>query len=163
MSQQELHIHPVERTWIIIGIVMLVVFAGAVFISGFGYGFQLPAPAAIVNPALVATPGATSFGEAGVKELSPGNYEVYVLAQMWQFTPATITVPQGSRVTFYVTSKDVQHGFKIQGTNINMMALPGEVGRLTATFDTPGTYNFLCHEYCGALHHTMYGQLVVTE
>ncbi len=43
------------------------------------------------------------------------------------------------------------------------MALPGEVGVLTATFDTPGTYNFYCHEYCGALHHTMYGQIVVEE
>ena len=82
---------------------------------------------------------------------------------MWQFSPNTITVPAGSRVTFYVTSKDVQHGFKIAGTNINIMALPGEVGVLTATFDTPGTYNFYCHEYCGALHHTMYGQIVVEE
>jgi cytochrome c oxidase subunit 2 len=43
------------------------------------------------------------------------------------------------------------------------MALPGEVSVLTATFDTPGTFNFICHEYCGTLHHTMFGQLVVEE
>lgn len=161
MSQQELHIHPVERTWIIIGIVMLVVFAGAVFISGFGYGFQLPAPAAIVNPALVATPGATSFGEAGVKELSPGNYEVRILAQTWLFTPKEITIKAGSKVTFYFTSKDVQHGVHIDGTNVNLMILPGQISRLSHTFAEPGEYVFVCHEFCGVGHQTMFGKIIV--
>ena len=160
-----MHIDRYERLFLYAAVALLVVFMGAVAVSSFAYGIRVPTAYERVDPRTVATPP-SPWGEPvenRLKELSPGNYEVYVLAQMWQFTPATITVPQGSRVTFYVTSKDVQHGFKIQGTNINMMALPGEVGRLTATFDTPGTYNFLCHEYCGALHHTMYGQLVVTE
>ena len=64
-------------------------------------------------------------------------------------------------MTFYLTSADVLHGIKLQNTNINMMILPGQVSRLTATFDTPGTYQFVCHEYCGQLHHTMYGELIV--
>ncbi len=160
-----MHIDRYERLFLYAAVALLVVFMGALAVSSFAYGIRVPTAYERVDPRTVATPP-SPWGEPvenRLKELSPGNYEVYVLAQMWQFTPATITVPQGSRVTFYVTSKDVQHGFKIQGTNINMMALPGEVGRLTATFDTPGTYNFLCHEYCGALHHTMYGQLVVTE
>ena len=160
-----MHIDRYERLFLYAAVALLVVFMGALAVSSFAYGIRVPTAYERVDPRTVATPP-SPWGEPvenRLKELSPGNSEVYVLAQMWQFTPATITVPQGSRVTFYVTSKDVQHGFKIQGTNINMMALPGEVGRLTATFDTPGTYNFLCHEYCGALHHTMYGQLVVTE
>lgn len=160
-----MHIDRYERLFLYAAVALLVVFMGAVAVSSFAYGIRVPSAYERVDPRTVATPP-SPWGEPAenrLKELSPGNYEVYVLAQMWQFTPATITVPQGSRVTFYVTSKDVQHGFKISGTNINMMALPGEVGRLTATFDTPGTYNFICHEYCGALHHTMYGQLVVTE
>jgi cytochrome c oxidase subunit 2 len=161
MSQPAMHIHPVERAWIIIGGVMLAVFAVAVFVSSFAYGFQLPVPEAVVDPAKVATPGATSFGEPGLKELAPGRYEARVLAQTWLFTPKEIRIPAGSKVTFYFTSKDVQHGVHVDATNINLMILPGQVSKLTATFDTPGTYKFICHEFCGVGHQTMFGQIVV--
>jgi len=80
----------------------------------------------------------------------------------WEYLPKEISVPAGSKVTFYVTSSDVQHGFKIQDTNANFMVLPGQVSKLTITFDTPGTYNFICTEFCGAGHGIMYGAVVVT-
>ncbi|MBP7694378.1 MAG: cytochrome c oxidase subunit II [Anaerolineales bacterium] len=161
MSQQPLHIHPVERAWIMIGLGMLAVFAATVFISSFGYGFQLPVPAGIVDPALVATPGATNFGEPGLKELSPGNYEARILAQAWLFTPKEITIKAGSKVTFYMTSRDIQHGIHIDGTNVNMMLLPGQISRLSATFDKPGEYIYVCHEFCGVGHQTMFGKVIV--
>lgn len=160
-----MHIDRYERLFIYAAVVLLVVFMGALAVSSFAFGIRVPTAYEKVDPRTVATPP-SPWGlpaEERLRELSPGNYEVYLLAQMWQFSPNTITVPAGSRVTFYSTSKDVQHGFKIIDTNINIMALPGEVGVLTATFDEPGTYNFVCHEYCGALHHTMYGQVVVEE
>lgn len=160
-----MHIDRYERLFLYAAVALLVVFMGALAVSSFAFGIRVPTAYERVDPRTVATPP-SPWGlpaEERLRELSPGNYEVYLLAQMWQFSPATITVPRGSRVTFYVTSRDVQHGFKIANTNINIMALPGEVGRLTATFDTPGTYDFVCHEYCGALHHTMFGQVVVEE
>ena len=160
-----MHIDRYERLFIYAAVVLLVVFMGALAVSSFAFGIRVPTAYEKVDPRTVATPP-SPWGlpaDERIRELSPGNYEVYLLGQMWQFTPNLITVPAGSRVTFYVTSRDVQHGFKITNTNINIMALPGEVGVLTATFDTPGTYNFVCHEYCGALHHTMYGQVVVEE
>ena len=160
-----MHIDRYERLFIYAAVALLVVFMGALAVSSFAFGIRVPTAYEKIDPRTVATPP-SPWGlpaEERIRELSPGNYEVYLLAQMWQFSPNTITVPAGSRVTFYSTSKDVQHGFKIIDTNINIMALPGEVGVLTATFDEPGTYNFVCHEYCGALHHTMYGQVVVEE
>jgi cytochrome c oxidase subunit 2 len=160
-----MHIDRYERLFIYAAVALLVVFMGALAVSSFAFGIRVPTAYEKVDPRTVATPP-SPWGlpaEERLRELSPGNYEVYLLGQMWQFSPNTITVPAGSRITFYVTSKDVQHGFKITNTNINIMALPGEVGVLTATFDEPGTYNFICHEYCGALHHTMYGQIVVEE
>ncbi len=132
-------------------------------VSSFAYGIQVPSPYEQVDPRTVATPP-SPWGlseEERVRELAPGKYEAYVLAQMWQFTPREIRVPQGSSVTFYLASKDITHGFKISNTNINMMVVPGQVSVLTATFDQPGTYNIICHEYCGALHHTMMGQVIV--
>ena len=159
-----MHIDRSEKIYIIGSIILLVVFASAIVISGFAFGIQVPLPEAQVNPNTVATPGVSPWGnppEERVRELAPGKYEAYLLAQTWVFSPATVTVPVGSEVTFYLTSKDVQHGFYLQGTNINMMVLPGQVSKLTATFDTPGEHYFICHEYCGVGHQTMYGKLVV--
>ncbi|MBK8988976.1 MAG: cupredoxin domain-containing protein [Chloroflexi bacterium] len=83
------------------------------------------------------------------------------MSQTWSFVPREIRVPAGSTVTFYVTSKDVQHGFRINETNVNMQIVPGEVSKLTVTFDEPKEYDFVCHEYCGVGHHTMAGKVIV--
>ena len=39
--------------------------------------------------------------------------------------------------------------------------LPGQIARVSARFDKPGTYPFFCHEYCGLGHHAMFGKVVV--
>lgn len=158
-KKTSLHIDPIERTWIIISLSVLAIFAIAVTIAGFAMGIQVPAPVARVNPNTVALEG--EFANPGLRELAPGKYEAYIMAQTWQFIPKEIRVPVGSEITFYVTSKDVQHGFKLQDTNINMQIVPGQVSSLTVTLDTPGTFNYICTEYCGAAHAIMYGRLIV--
>ena len=156
-----MHVNRYEKFWIILSSLLLVVFAAAVATSSVAYGIQVPAPEQRVDPRVVATPGNSPFGEPGLRELAPGKYEAYILAQAWSYSPKEIRVAVGSTVTFYLTSRDVQHGFKLEGTNINMMVLPGQVSKLTTTFDKPGTYPFICHEYCGVGHQSMFGQLIV--
>jgi cytochrome c oxidase subunit 2 len=158
-----MHIDRQERNYVIFSIILITVFAGLVMVSGFAYGIQVPEPFMTVDPATVATPP-SPWGapvDERVRELAPNKYEAYILAQTWTFLPNRITVPVGSTVTFYVTSKDVQHGFNLQQTNVNMMVVPGEVSTLTMTFTEPGEYNFVCNEYCGVGHQTMYGTVVV--
>jgi cytochrome c oxidase subunit 2 len=77
--------------------------------------------------------------------------------------PDPIELPAGSEVTFYITSRDVVHGFEVAGTNINAMVIPGEVSKITAEFDEPGEHGIVCHEYCGSGHHDMAGKLIVRE
>lgn len=158
-----MHVDKYEQYWIRISIFVLVVFVIAVLTASVSAGIQVPGVSGRVDPNVITTPGASPWAEPGLRELAPGKYEAYVLSQIWVFLPSEIRVPAGSEVTFYVTSKDVQHGFKITKTNINMMVLPGQVSKLTATFETPGTYDIICHEYCGVGHHTMYGQIIVEE
>jgi cytochrome c oxidase subunit 2 len=89
---------------------------------------------------------------------------VYVVARQFLFDPGTsepIRLPAGSTVTFHVTSADVVHGFDLADTNVNTMVIPGQVAKLTVEFDEPATYGIICHEYCGAGHHTMEGKVVV--
>lgn len=159
-SAETIHIDPYERGWIIAAIALLVFFALAVMVAGTALGIQLPAPEARVDPNTVDQTG--PFANPGLRELAPGKYEAYILAQIWLFNPRDISVPEGSEVTFYVTSKDVQHGFKLEGTNVNMMVIPGQVSTLTYTANKPGTYNWVCHEYCGLGHAAMFGTLTVT-
>lgn len=158
---EHLHVDYYESLWIRISIVVLVIFILGVLFAGSAYSIQVPGVYARIDPNTLLTPESSRFAEPGLRELAPGRYEVYVRAQIWRFEPGEIRIPAGSKITFYVTALDVQHGFKILKTNINMMVLPGQVSTLTAQFDEPGTYNIICHEYCGALHHTMYGQIIV--
>ena len=167
MSTQKLHIDSYERNWMIVSAILLVLFATAVSVAAFGMGIQVPAPEQRVDPKTVATDPASPWAEAnrGLHEVSPGKYDAYILARavpLWEYLPKEITIPAGSKVTFYVTSSDVQHGFKIQNTNANFQVIPGQVSKLTITFDKPGTYNFICTEYCGSGHGVMYGAVIVT-
>lgn len=153
-----------EKIFIIGSIIMVAIFALAIAISGIAFGIQVPAPYQQVDPNTVATPGNSPFGapvDERVREVSEGKWEAYILAQTWVFQPNEVRIPAGSELTFYVTSKDVQHGLIVERTNINVMVLPGQVSKVTATFDEPGTYNFICHEYCGVGHQTMFGRLIV--
>lgn len=157
-----IHIEHNEKIYIIFSVILISVFFVAVGVSSFVYGIQVPVPEMRVDPRTIATPApGNPFGEPGLRELAPGRYEAYILAQTWSFSPRQITVPAGSTVTFYVTSKDVQHGFRINETNVNMQIVPGEVSKLTVTFDKPGEYDVVCHEYCGVGHHTMAGKIIV--
>jgi cytochrome c oxidase subunit II len=158
--KSSMHINRLERTWMIIGAATLVGFLLAITVAALAWGIQLPAPYARVDPKTVAK--TEPWSNPGLRELAPGKYEVYILARVFQFNPAKITVPVGSQVTFYITSVDVQHGFRLQDTNISMQIIPGQVSTLTTVFDKPGTYNFICTEFCGTAHQTMYGQLIVT-
>lgn len=66
-------------------------------------------------------------------------------------------------MTFYITSPDVQHGFYVEGTNINPQIIPGEVTKLEYVFKKAGTYRIVCNEYCGIGHAQMFGKIVVEE
>jgi cytochrome c oxidase subunit 2 len=165
MSTQKMHIDAYERNWMIFSFVLLVLFATAVSVAAFGMGIQVPAPEQRVDPRTVATDPNSPWSNPGLREVAPGKYDAYVLARavpQWEYLPKEMTVPAGSSVSFYVTSADVQHGFMIQNTNANFMVLPGQVSKLTIKFENPGTYNFICTEFCGAGHGVMYGAIIVT-
>ncbi|MFN8445034.1 MAG: c-type cytochrome [Caldilineaceae bacterium] len=161
--EESLHIDWWEAMWIRITIVVLIIFTGAVFFASTQLGIQLPGVHMRINPNTLNDPAVSPFANPEVKMVAEGEYEAYVRAQIWLFTPGEIHIPVGSKLTLYVTSQDVQHGFKIDRTNVNMMVLPGQVSKLSHRFTEPGIYNFICHEYCGVGHHTMYGRIIVED
>ena len=102
-----------------------------------------------------------SYLEPRVTALDENTYQVFVRAQMWSFEPSEIFIPVGAEVDFYLTSKDVVHGFHIADKNVNMMAVYGGINKTTVKFDKPGVYPILCHEYCGSGHQHMKAEVIV--
>jgi cytochrome c oxidase subunit II len=102
-----------------------------------------------------------TYTEPKVVKLDENTYQVFAVAQMWTFQPAEINIPAGSEVDFYLTSKDVVHGFNIANKNVNMMAVYGNINKTTVKFDKPGVYDIVCHEYCGVGHQNMKAQVIV--
>jgi cytochrome c oxidase subunit 2 len=82
----------------------------------------------------------------------------------WSVRPAQIEADRP--VEFELTSKDVQHGFGVYDGNklvfqVQVPAKGSSPQRYLHTFETPGTYDILCLEFCGAQHHNMRGTLTV--
>ena len=102
-----------------------------------------------------------AYTEPKVNKLDEKTYQVFAVAQMWSFQPSEIYIPVGSEVDFYLSSKDVVHGFNIAEKNINMMAIYVNINKTTVTFDEPGVYEIVCHEYCGVGHQNMKAQVIV--
>ncbi len=102
-----------------------------------------------------------AYTEPKVTQLDNNTFQVFAVAQMWQFQPSEIYIPVGSEVDFFLTSKDVVHGFNIAEKNINMMAVFGAINKTTVKFDKPGVYDIVCHEYCGIGHQNMRAQVIV--
>ena len=164
---EHMHIDRLERRWIWLAIVILVIFTIAVSVAGFALGIQVPTVEARVDP---TTLGETPpWNEPGLREVVPGEeYDLYMVARQFFFAPDEVAVPAGSTVNIYITSADVQHGIKMIESetsdvipNVNMMIIPGQVSKVSVTFDEPGVYEYICHEYCGAGHAVMWGRIVV--
>jgi plastocyanin len=71
------------------------------------------------------------------------------------FTPATITVPVGTTVT-WTNTDSVQH----TTTSADDLWKSGNLAQdasFSFTFDTPGTYEFMC-----SIHNSMKGTVTVT-
>ena len=102
-----------------------------------------------------------AYSEPKINKLDEKTYQVFSVASMWQFQPSEIYIPVGSEVDFYLTSKDVCHGFNISEKNVNMMAIYGAINKTTVKFDKPGVYDIVCHEYCGVGHQNMKAQVIV--
>ncbi len=155
-----------EKAFLATCAVVLVVFLCALGYSSLAMGIYLPSRNGMIycqanqklRKVLRKTP---PFDHVGVQEIAPGKYRAVVIGQTWAFTPDEIDVPVGADVSFIATSSDVIHGFFIVGTRVNMMLIPGQISEFDYRFTRPGEYLLICQEYCGRLHHTMSGKVVV--
>jgi cytochrome c oxidase subunit 2 len=173
-----MEVHRFESVWAVVSVVLIVAWIGTVTYGAIGPGIAMvddgggEIDSASVAEARSPVNNVTfdqveGFEAPGVYNGSgEDDYDVYVVAYQFGFAPGSedpIEVPEGANVTFYMTSEDVVHGFELAGTNVNTMAIPGQIAKFTVEFEETGTHGIICHEYCGAQHHNMAGQLQVVN
>ena len=108
-------------------------------------------------------PNEKLFTEPSISKVGPLRYEVHYVAKMWNFLPKKLVLPKGATVDFFLGSNDVNHGFHINRTHVNLMAVPGVVNKATHQFNESGEYPIICHEYCGFGHQNMNATILVSE
>jgi len=171
--QNEQHHDQYEQIWIIAVSITLAVFLAALIVGALVFGVRVPESGGFINPNELQD---TQFANPGLYERGDGEYEAIIVAQMWNFITGetteveefdfpvpSITVPVDSFVTFTVTSRDITHGLILEHHNLNFEIVPGHISQARIRLTRPGTYHFVCHEYCGQLHHRMHGVVIVEE
>ncbi|QSR88865.1 cytochrome c oxidase subunit II [Methylacidiphilum caldifontis] len=155
-----------ERIYLWIATVMLGIFMMAIIYSTLVLSIRIPSDKGkiIVKPgeSLVQSVFQTPpFDHPGLYKRGEKEYELVIVGQAWAFNPADIEIPLNSTVRIKATSLDLQHGFYIASTPVNIMLIPGEITVFEYKFKKAGSYRIICNEYCGMLHHAMTGTITV--
>jgi cytochrome c oxidase subunit 2 len=153
-----------ERLFLYSTGLLLVAFFMAILASIGEAGIHLPTDEGQVDPAQLRTTAPfNNLSDQPEDTNGDGVIDAVLIAKAYAFEPNPIVVPAGQEIEFVVSSQDVIHGFLISDVGVNAMVIPGQVTKVTATFDEAGEYNIICHEFCGIGHQTMFGRVIVEE
>jgi cytochrome c oxidase subunit II len=117
----------------------------------------------ILGALLLASIWFTPYGESA----GAGGQRMDVVARQfaWELEPNRARA--GVPVEFRLRAVDVNHAFGVYDPDgklvFQVQVQPGFEQRAVETFEQPGTYEILCLEYCGVLHHGMVGSFTVTR
>src|SRR5438046_702985 len=91
---------------------------------------------------------------------APEPQVVKLRAERFHFTPREFRIKAGEPVVLEFSSIDFVHGFSMPELSVRADLPPGTVTRVRLTADKPGTYDFLCDNFCGEGHETMHGRMI---
>lgn len=111
----------------------------------------------------VKLPDGTPLAERGFPVVAPpAGSDIYLQAQMWRWSPVLV-LEKGVTYTIHMSSVDLNHGFSLYPTNLNLQIVPGYDYALKMTPNEARDYRIVCNEFCGIGHHTMVGRILVVE
>ncbi|MBI3074321.1 MAG: hypothetical protein HYY84_19600 [Deltaproteobacteria bacterium] len=122
-----------------------------------------------------------AFGTAGFVLApaveAPKERSFTVRAHRYGYEPERMRVNRGDRVRLKLESKDVVHGFFLEGHDLDATIVPlraavefrrpsrpgvrEEVAEVNFTAEHEGKFRYRCSQTCGFLHPFMQGELVV--
>jgi cytochrome c oxidase subunit 2 len=116
--------------------------------------------------ALLAFPFAWRLSHAQDPPKDPSKdspHRIEIVAKRFEFSPSEITLKKGQPVILALTSKDVQHGLKLDEFNQVVKANKGQTSQVEFTPTETGTFTAQCAVFCGAGHGSMKLIVHVTE
>jgi cytochrome c oxidase subunit II len=114
-------------------------------------------------PILMVALIATIAGARLISHAQEQPRRIEVVAKRFDFTPSEITLKKGEPVILVLTSKDVQHGLKLDAFNQVVIAKKGQSTQVQFTPSEAGTFVAQCASFCGAGHGSMKLTVHVTE
>jgi cytochrome c oxidase subunit 2 len=89
--------------------------------------------------------------------------KIAIEAERFSFTPSRIRVTVNEEIEIHLQSADTAHGFRIEGTDIDVEIPKRGKGEVVVKFkaQNPGRFKIECNRMCGAGHHFMRGEIVV--
>jgi cytochrome c oxidase subunit 2 len=152
-----------EGGWATLAITIVVLLAVAAAVAGIHQATMPQARVETVDLHTLALSGEFVETNLGTAVEPDGSVTVRALGQRYSFVPQCVLVPAETAITIRATSADVIHGLLIEGTNVNIMLVPGYVSVINARFDEPGEHLMPCHEFCSTGHEGMWGKLQAIE
>jgi cytochrome c oxidase subunit II len=153
----------IERRWAGVSVVVIATLVVVAAFAGIYHATMPQFHVEIANPRTLHLTGEFIESNLGSALEPDGRVTVRAIGQQYSFTPQCILVPTGTQIAVRATSADVVHGFLIDGTNVNVMLVPGYVSTISMRFDAPGERHMPCHEYCGVGHEGMWGKIIVID
>ena len=147
----------------VFAIVVIVVVAALTAFAGIHYATMPQGLVETANPSALHLDGEFVESNLGSAIESDGSVTVRALGQQYSFTPQCILVPAATPLTIRAASADVIHGLLIEGTNVNVMLVPGYISVITARFEQPGEHLMPCQEFCSVGHEGMWGRVRVID
>ena len=105
-----------------------------------------------------------------------GDRTFHIVCHKYAYNPPIIHVNSGDRVTIYLTSTDVTHGFYLDGYDLDASITPDEkpklrhpslhdkfveVPEIHFVASREGKFRYRCSQSCGMMHPFMIGEMVV--
>jgi cytochrome c oxidase subunit 2 len=153
----------VEHRWAAVSVVIVVLLVVIATFAGLYHAAMPQSRVETVDPRTLHLDGEFIESNLGSTLEPDGSVTLRGIGQQYSFTPSCMVLPTNTLIALRATSADVVHGFLIDGTNINLMLVPGYVSSLNARFDTPGERLMPCHEFCGMGHEGMWGRIKVID
>ena len=86
---------------------------------------------------------------------TPDGRVVEIHAKRFSFTPDSVTLKHGERVTIRLIGDDRAHGLLVKPLGVDLDASPNDSHEITIVPAQPGTYPAICDHYCGMGHGGM--------
>lgn len=131
----------------------------------------------LIVAATMALGAATAIAVNSYSRPAPTEHNITITARRYAYEPPRIHVNQGDTVRLRLVSKDVIHGFFLEGHDIDAEIRPQQrtlilhhpqsnkpvedVNEITFVASRRGKFRYRCSHTCGSMHPFMSGELIV--